>query len=110
MAVCGTDLERHVGAIDVVIRAVFERRPPSRPRDSSAIGPLVNSERKPFSTGGMYCLGTRPPTTFSSNMKFSSASSGSDSRRPTMWAYWPEPPVCLRCLMLNSAACVGASR
>ena len=70
-------------------------RPPGRPPDSSAIGPLASIERKPFSTAGMNCLGIRPPTTSSSKRKFSSASSGSTSSRPTMWAYWPEPPVCL---------------
>ena len=32
---------------------------------------------------------------------------GSGSSLPTMWAYWPEPPVCFLCLKSNSAVLVG---
>ena len=59
-----------------------------------AATPCANCARTPFSTLGMYSFGIRPPTTFSSNSKATSESSGSGSKRPLIWANWPEPPVC----------------
>ena len=49
--------------------------------------------RTPFSTDGMYCRGTTPPTILSTNSKPAAPGSGSTS----MWQmpYSPCPPVCL---------------
>ncbi len=69
------------------------------PRTSKpATGPLWSESRNPFSTEGMYSDGIRPPVTSFSKTNCSVEPSGIGSRVPLMWAYWPEPPVCLRCL------------
>ena len=49
----------------------------------------------PFSTLGMNCVGTEPPTTFETNSKPEPRGSGSNSTWHT--AYWPCPPDCFTC-------------
>ena len=58
----------------------------------AAEDPLGQLVRAPFSTEGMNCRGTAPPTTFSANSMPAPRSNGSISIRQT--AYWPWPPDC----------------
>ena len=62
-------------------------KPARQPRSSWA--------RTPFSTLGMNCRGTAPPTTLSTNSKPPPRGSGSTVMSQT--AYWPWPPLCLTC-------------
>ena len=61
-----------------------------------ASGPESITELMPFSTPGMYSLGTVPPTTLLSKLKPSPGAVGSITS--LMRANWPEPPVCFLCV------------
>ena len=104
----GADLERHVRAVDLVVRAVLEDRPSARRPDSSAIGPLwidiaeALLDRRDVLAWECARRRRSPRTGRSLRRRRAGTSS-----RPTMWAYWPEPPVCFLCRVLNSAALRG---
>jgi hypothetical protein len=57
--------------------------------------PFSSWSRAPFSTDGMNCRGTAPPTTLLTNSKPEPRGSGSISIEHT--ADWPWPPDCLTC-------------
>ena len=54
--------------------------------------PAPRTELRPFSTPGMYSLGTVPPMIFDSNSKPLPGSFGSTTNFTR--ANWPVPPVC----------------
>ncbi len=64
--------------------------------------------RTPFSTEGMNCRGTAPPTTLSTNSKPPPEGSGSTSMSQT--AYCPWPPDCFTCRPWPSALPANVSR
>ena len=59
----------------------------------SSVSPRSSWLRMPFSTLGMNCVGTDPPTTWDTNSNPDPRGSGSNSTWQT--AYWPCPPDCL---------------
>ena len=61
----------------------------------SSVSPRSSWVRMPFSTLGMNCVGTAPPTTWETNSNPEPRGSGSNSTWQT--AYWPCPPDCLTC-------------
>ena len=85
------------------------RESPSRPRSGTRRpGPCRAMSRKPFSTDGNVFLRNAAADDVLLELEaVFGASSGSGSSLPTMWAYWPEPPVCFLCLKLNSAVLRG---
>ncbi len=77
--------------------AVGEGHPQVDDRVAVAYAAL-HLRRTPFSTLGMNCRGTEPPTTLSTNSNPEPSGSGSTSMSHT--AYWPCPPDCLTCRAL----------
>ena len=61
-ASCGL-LKCDIRGVDRVVRTVLQRDLDAHDRETRAGRPFVIIERKPFSTEGMNCRGTLPPTT-----------------------------------------------
>src|SRR3954471_20898435 len=70
--------------------------------------PRSSWARRPFSTLGMYCVGTEPPTTFDSKTNPSPRGRGWNSTWQT--AYWPCPPDCLTWRPVTRAGLAIVSR
>ena len=86
-------------SVNVTLRSTMGK-PARQPRSAWA--------RTPFSTLGMNCRGTAPPTTLSTNSKPPPRGRGSTVMSHT--AYWPCPPLCLTCRPWPEDGATNASR
>ena len=103
----GGQPKRHFAGIDIVMLAVDQHDPQVGER---VVGqaPLGSASVMPFSTAGMNCRGTLPPTTLLPNSKPSPRPRGSP--RISTRAYCPWPPVCFLCVYSACPVPVTVSR